>query len=470
MNAKHIILFNASHSETDDDCACPDKAFSLGYSATRDQAFTLTANVHTAELPQGFHLAFSPYAPVGPSVLNAVAWERWQSFVKPQTLAEEIDHALAIQSLLCPSNSQLTPIPSQPYTLTAWLHVSNACNLDCPYCYVRKSSERMSDEVGLRAVESVFRSALLNGFRRVKLKYAGGEATLHFNLVRRLHERALALATETGLELKEVLLSNGTHLTQQDADWLVESGVKIMVSVDGVGEMHDRLRPQKNGQGSFDKVQRTVDQLLLPRNIRPDVTMTITRVNASSAADVAKWALIDRGLPTSFNFYRQNVFSASRAELALEENAIIQGMLAAYTVIEADLPTRPFFNGLLDRVQSESHSHTCGVGHSYVVVTHTGQLSQCQMHLDNSLGNNGEKDILPLVAGGPIHNISVDNKEGCNRCEFKYLCTGGCPLETYRATGRWDVKSPNCHIYKTLLPAALRLEGLRLLKQHGYVS
>jgi len=35
---------------------------------------------------------------------------------------------------------------------------------------------------------------------------------------------------------------------------------------------------------------------------------------------------------------------------------------------------------------------------------------------------------------------------------------------TYRATGRYDVQSPNCRIYTTLYPDLLRLEALRLLK------
>ena len=63
-----------------------------------------------------------------------------------------------------------------------------------------------------------------------------------------------------------------------------------------------------------------------------------------------------------------------------------------------------------------------------------------------------------------IQNISVDEKEGCQDCRWKYWCTGGCPLATYRATGHYDVKSPYCNIYKTLYPEAVRLEGLRLLK------
>lgn len=75
-----------------------------------------------------------------------------------------------------------------------------------------------------------------------------------------------------------------------------------------------------------------------------------------------------------------------------------------------------------------------------------------------------------MVAVGPLRNLSVESKEGCRHCEFRYRCSGGCPLETYRSTGRWDVQSPNCRIYKTLYPHALRLEGLRLLKLHGYIS
>ncbi|MCZ7670691.1 MAG: SPASM domain-containing protein [Chloroflexi bacterium] len=91
------------------------------------------------------------------------------------------------------------------------------------------------------------------------------------------------------------------------------------------------------------------------------------------------------------------------------------------------------------------------------------------MHLDTPTSTTLSDNLILQVASGPIQNISVDEKEGCRTCEFRYRCTGGCPLETYRATGRWDVKSPHCRIYKTLMPQALRLEGLRLLKAHGYL-
>jgi uncharacterized protein len=155
--------------------------------------------------------------------------------------------------------------------------------------------------------------------------------------------------------------------------------------------------------------------------------------------------------------------------LQLEEDAIIAGMLAAYQVIEADLPLRPVINGLLDRVQTDAHTHTCGVNQNYIVIDHNGRSAQCQMHLAEAVEADRDQDLLVQVASGPIQNLPVEMKEGCRECEFRYRCTGGCPVETYRATGRWDVQSPNCRIYKTLIPHLLRLEALRLMKVNGYL-
>ncbi len=469
-----VLAFDYAATEVDNDCACPDRGWGVTPMETSDTAvatpFITTPHTHTQPLTAEHTLVYSPYAPGGPSVLNQAAYTRWQAFHHPQPLLpQEIDVELLEQALLQPSQAAFQPQHRTPQTLTAWLHVTNACNLDCPYCYVRKSSARMDKATGLNALKQIFFTAQTHGFKRVKLKYAGGEATLHFALIRRLHTAALEMAADHGLELREVVLSNGVRLRPEDADWLAAEGVKLMVSLDGVGETHDRQRPWRGGGATFHHVENTVDNVLLPRGIKPDITITITRLNAGGAAAAVRWALA-RDLPVSLNFYRQNILSASRRELDLEEQAIIQGMLAAYAEFEAVLPARPFLNGLLDRVQAEAHAHTCGVQHSYLVITHEGHLAQCQMHLNQSVSPAITGDLLPMVAAGPIQNLSVDEKEGCQACEFRYRCSGGCPLETFRATGRWDVQSPHCHIYKTLFPAALRLEGLRLLKVNNLLQ
>ena len=73
----------------------------------------------------------------------------------------------------------------------------------------------MSLERGYQAIAAVFRSAITHDFRRVKLKYAGGEATLNFSLVLALHKEAQLLAERHNLELDGVVLSNGVAISNR---------------------------------------------------------------------------------------------------------------------------------------------------------------------------------------------------------------------------------------------------------------
>lgn len=462
-------------SETDCDCACSNTPFTIAATNLLGTTFTTLSETYTIPLRQGYQLAFSPFAPAGPSVLNLAAWQRYQQFQQDaQPLKETIDHELVQQNLLAPIGHLPQIQPAASEQLTAWLHVTNACNLDCPYCYVRKSSAHMRLKTGLDTVDMLFAAAHRQGFSRIKLKYAGGEATLHFSLIQKLHERAMELAQKTGLAVREVVLSNGVTLTPAILDWFEATQARLMISLDGLGAVHDRQRPHKGGGSSFDQVMHTLENLIQPRQIDLHLSVTVTGASAPYLAELVKW-ILDHGWPFSLNFYRQTPLSAERKDFELEEQTIIEGMQAAYRVIEQAIEdgtlllSRPLVDGLLDKVQSQAHTHTCGVGQTYAVITHTGQLAQCQMHLDQPVSEHLEAyELLPTLAHGPIQNLSVQEKSECQTCTYRYRCTGGCPVETFRVTGRWDVKSPNCVIYQALYPELLRLEGLRLLKFYGY--
>lgn len=359
----------------------------------------------------------------------------------------------------------LAPISNEYLILSSWLHLTDRCNLRCAYCYLPHVREDMSTETGYAAVDAIFRSALANGFKGVKLKYAGGEPLLRFSLIEELHNHALLLAKKNGLKLEGVVLSNGTLLTIDIVERLRSLGLKMMISLDGLGQYHDSHRPYAGGRGSFADVAEAVEIALL-HGLIPNVSVTVSSRTVEGLPGILTW-ILERDLPFSLNFYRENELSASHEDMRLDEQKIIQGMLSAFKMIEENLPRRSFLGGIIDRANlSEAHTHTCGVGQNYLVFDQNGQVAKCQMHIRKPITDIHVADPLSIIREDRtgIQNLSVEEKEGCKTCEWKHWCAGGCPLATHRATGRYDVKSPNCNIYKALFPEALRLEGLRLLK------
>jgi uncharacterized protein len=432
------------------------------------------------------HALFNPLGDGGVTVVNTAAYQIFRSAGERTTLADVLagwpgsqDEAVAVFSHLAErgmvlpvSSGALPTLAHQPSlaaskVLTAWLHVTNDCNLRCPYCYVSKSSEGMDESTGREAVRAVIASAAVHGFRGVKLKYAGGEASLNHRLVASLHKLARKLTADHGLELWATLLSNGVALSSALVQTLKAEGIRVMISLDGIGDVHDSVRPLVSGRPSFHHVLRTVDQLI-EQGHPPHLSITITGRNAAGLADVVRFAL-ERQLTFSFNFFRDNDEASGFADLAYDNDVMISCLREAFAVIEEIMPRRSVLGSVLDRGQLlQPRQQCCGVGQDYVVIDHRGRVAQCHMEIGQGLGDVRRDDPLLLIrdSAAPIKSIPVDEKEGCRECTWRYWCSGGCPVATFRATGRWDIKSPNCSIYLAIFPEALRLEGLRLLKYY----
>jgi uncharacterized protein len=176
---------------------------------------------------------------------------------------------------------------------------------------------------------------------------------------------------------------------------------------------------------------------------------------------------LDRELTFSLNFYRENECSANFADLRYDEAQMIEGILKTFRMIEENLPPWSILGSVLDRGQLvEPHTRPCGVGQDYLVINHLGGVAKCHMEIEKTVTDVRVRNPLAVVRAdlAGAQNPSVEEKEGCRDCQWRSWCTGGCPVATFKATGRYDVKSPNCSIYKAIYPEALRLEALRLLK------
>ena len=141
------------------------------------------------------------------------------------------------------------------------LAIAQKCNLGCTYCYAQQgefggAAQNMTRQAAEQAVDLLVNGAAPGA--RLNLAFLGGEPLANRALLQETTRRARTLADQRGVTLGFSITTNGTLLTEEDAAFFETFGFAVTVSLDGPREVHDRLRPFKSGQGSFDRIMRAV--------------------------------------------------------------------------------------------------------------------------------------------------------------------------------------------------------------------
>ncbi|MEV6298323.1 FxsB family cyclophane-forming radical SAM/SPASM peptide maturase [Actinoplanes sp. NPDC051861] len=155
------------------------------------------------------------------------------------------------------------------------LKVHQRCNLACDYCYVYEAVDQswrdrprvMPDEVRDAAIGRFAEHARRHGLERARVVLHGGEPLLYGRKrLARLAERVRA-AFPAGCDVEIGMQTNGVLLDEPTVATLVEHGIRVGVSVDGVAAVHDRHRRTPDGRGSFAAVERGLSILRRPENL-----------------------------------------------------------------------------------------------------------------------------------------------------------------------------------------------------------
>lgn len=146
-------------------------------------------------------------------------------------------------------------------------NVTKACNLKCIHCYASSdsspSSEELTTKEGLSLLEDLAK------FGVPVILFSGGEPLIRADILD-LIKKAV------DLNLRTVVSTNGTLIDANLAKELKKLGVSYVgISLDGVGEVHDRFRGEK---GAFEKVLKAVENCLR-ENLKVGLRFTINRFN-----------------------------------------------------------------------------------------------------------------------------------------------------------------------------------------------
>ena len=357
------------------------------------------------------------------------------------------------------------------------LHIAHTCNLNCSYCFASQgkfNGERglMSFEVGKRALDFLIENS---GTRHnLEVDFFGGEPLMNFQVVKDLVAYARSIEKDANKNFRFTLTTNGVLVDDDVIDFANREMSNVVLSLDGRKEVHDRFRVDYNGNGSFDKIVPKFQRFVEKRGNK-DYYMrgTFTHANPDFLEDIK--TMLDLGFT---ELSMEPVVCAPNDPSALTEadKAIVmdQYKKLAELMLRKQREGKPFtfYHYMIDLKSGPciyKRVSGCGSGTEYMAVTPWGDLYPCHQFVgdDNYKLGNVFDGVKNTEIQNKFANSNVYTKPECKDCWAKLYCSGGCPANSYHATGDINgVYSYGCDLFRKRMECAIYLEAAKALEEN----
>lgn len=321
---------------------------------------------------------------------------------------------------------------------------SSLCGLRCKYCFYEdvassrsvKSFGIMSDSTAENVVKKAFAAAERGSV--ISFMFQGGEPTVagldFFRKFIALEEKYAI----KGVRVEHSIQTNGMAIDREWAEFLRENNFLVGVSIDGTEYIHDGMRVDSEGRGTW---QRAVDALRLlgEFGVETDILCVVTKQAAKKPQAVYR-ALRELGCKSLQFIPCLDPLGAKRGAMPYSLTGENYGkfLCGVFDCWYADwkrgdyVTVRLFEEYLrhLLRMPAASCS-TMGRCGGYLVIEGDGSLYPCDFYVldEYCLGNINEGEIIDaLRSENAMKFVSEGAKRPakCGECPYYALCRGGC--------------------------------------------
>ncbi|MDO5300529.1 MAG: thioether cross-link-forming SCIFF peptide maturase [Clostridia bacterium] len=349
------------------------------------------------------------------------------------------------------------------------LHVAHTCNLNCSYCFASQGKYHgdralMSFEVGRRALDFLIENS---GTRtNLEVDFFGGEPLMNWDVVKQLVAYARTQEEPHHKRFRFTLTTNGMLINEDVIDFANREMSNVVLSLDGRKEIHDRLRVDYAGNGSYDRIVPKFKQLVAARGGRNYYMRgTFTHANPDFTKDVFHMA--DMGF-TELSMEPVVCDPADPAALTAQD---IETVKREYETLAREMLRREeegrpftFYHYMLDLTGGPciyKRISGCGSGTEYMAVTPWGDLYPCHQFV-------GEEDYkLGDIWSGVTNTALREQFRACNAysrpecadCWAKLYCSGGCAANAHHATGSiTGIYKPGCELFRKRIECAIMMK------------
>lgn len=345
------------------------------------------------------------------------------------------------------------------------LHVAHTCNLNCEYCFASQGKYQgdralMSFEVGKRAIDFLVENS--GSRKNLEVDFFGGEPLMNWDVVKQIVSYARSIEKEKNKNFRFTLTTNGVLIDDEVIDFANKEMHNVVLSLDGRKEVHDNLRKNINGKGSYDTIVPKFQEFVKRREDKSYyIRGTFTHNNTDFTNDILHMA--DLGF-TELSMEPVVCSPDDPYALTYDDLPILfeQYEILAKEMLEREKQGKPitFYHYMIDLTGGPciyKRISGCGSGTEYMAVTPWGELFPCHQFVGDpkySLGN-----IFDGVQNKEIQNefklCNVYARPECKDCWAKLYCSGGCAANAYHATGIYKY---GCELFKKRMECAIMMK------------
>lgn len=348
----------------------------------------------------------------------------------------------------------------EPQIAILYLLLTDACNIACGYCYFEGSIPEnyrfslMSFETargGIDLFAKVYAQDLLETNREgPHIVLYGGEPLLNWPVVKavlgyieeQVRDGVLPLNT------KITLNTNATLITPEIAQILALHKVNVAVSLDGPRKVHNSMRVDHSGKGTFDDVVSRI-RMLREMGAMVGTCCTIDDHNINQLEDITRWMIDDLGFDTlGFN-------TLLESDLRPIPNPDYYGKTVAQKLVSCFKIAREmgvyedrFMRKVRAFIEGDYYFADCGGCGMQIVVAPDGEIGTCQGFCGTRkyfAKPNEYFDPRTHPYWREWRRRSPINMESCLDCIALANCGGGCPHNSYVKHGDiWQLDGVFC--------------------------
>jgi uncharacterized protein len=352
------------------------------------------------------------------------------------------------------------------------LHVAHTCNLNCSYCFASQGKYRgdralMSFDVGKQALD--FLVAHSGTRTNLEVDFFGGEPLMNWQVVKDLVAYARTQEEPHHKKFRFTLTTNGMLIDQDVIDFANREMDNVVLSLDGRKEIHDALRVDYAGKGSYDRIVPKFRELVERRGGKGYYMRgTFTHANPDFTKDVLHMA--DLGF-TELSMEPVVCAPDDPAALTAEDLPIV---LEQYEILAKEMLKREkegrgftFYHYMLDLTHGPciyKRISGCGSGTEYMAVTPWGDLYPCHQFVGEEAYKLGDiwNGVTNTAARDEFKLCNAYARPECADCWAKLYCSGGCAANAYHASGSIrGVYEYGCELFRKRIECAIMMQAAR---------